>query len=80
MRKYLLIVTLLMSVLSADVSKECKEFFKKCEKVTILYETEEEKLFEFKDEIYKIEKGRKGSILFILDIQTKEYIRVGYRD
>jgi hypothetical protein len=80
MWKILLPSVLLFSVLSADVPKECQTFFKKCKRVTTIFESEDEKIFEFKDNIYRLEKGRKGTILFILDFHTKEYIRVGYRD
>ena len=46
------------------------------EKVTTLFENGYEKIFEFKNRIYKIVKGsdRKDSILMILDETSKRYI------
>jgi len=51
----------------------------KCpEKITTLFENSYEKIFEFKDKIYKIVKGsnRRDSILMILDENLKRYITI----
>jgi hypothetical protein len=76
---YLLLTTPVV-IANSSATENCKDLLKKCEKINVLYENEYEKLFEFKDSIYKKEKSRKRSTLFILDVNRKEYIQVGYRD
>jgi hypothetical protein len=46
------------------------------ERTTTLFENKFEKIFEYKNRIYKIQKGddRRDSIMMILDEERKEYI------
>lgn len=72
MNKLFLISLILSSFLNSANSEKCH-----CpEKVTILFENNYEKLFEFKNKIYKITKGddRRDSIFMILDESSKKYI------
>ena len=70
--KIVFTILILFSFLNSANNKGCH-----CvNKVTILFENSYEKIFEFKDKIYKIVKGsdRRDSTLMILDENLRRYI------
>jgi len=75
MRFFIILSILFLSMYGDDKKVECP----KKEKVITLFENNYEKIFEFKDKIYRIIKGneRKDAILMILDESRMQYIKIG---